>query len=79
VRSPEAVTLGGGKATILTAGRAVVGSWKRDRLAGTWGIVDEAGVPVALAPGRTWVELVAPGDGGLLDAARAFELLLHQR
>jgi hypothetical protein len=79
VRSPEAVTLGSGRATILTAGRAITGTWNRAALADSWGLRNEAGVPMHLAPGRTWIALVQPGDTGLLDPARAAALMAHKR
>ncbi len=74
-RSPEAVTLGTGRATVLVDGRSITGTWTRNALGEPWELLDEAEKPISLAPGRTWVALVAAGDFGLLDATRASALL----
>lgn len=66
-RSPEAVTVGSGEAWVLRDGRLVRGRWQRADGGAPLTIVDDAGTPVALTPGRTWIELVAPG-GAVVDA-----------
>lgn len=65
-RSPEAVTLGTGTAWVLTGGRLVEGTWSRaDRLAPI-ALEDRAGDPIALTPGRTWVELSRLDKGAIV-------------
>jgi hypothetical protein len=60
-RSPEAQTIGTGKVTVLTAGVLVQGTWTRaDRLK-PFTLTDPSGAPIALSPGRTWVELARSG------------------
>lgn len=76
-RSPEAVSLGSGRAQVFVEGRLVAGTWNRERHSDTWGLRDEAGKPILLSPGRTWVALVAPGGWGALTQERAAELLAH--
>lgn len=46
----------GGKATIITNGVAVKGSWKK--VAGRTRFYTETGAEVTLSPGQTWVEIV---------------------
>jgi hypothetical protein len=69
--SPEAVTVGEGAAYILTDGKAIAGTWKRAANTDAWTLLDEAGKPVALTPGRTWVSLARGGQETLLSAADA--------
>jgi hypothetical protein len=56
-RSPEAVTVGSGSAVVHRGGVAVAGTWVRADRFSPYTIVGEDGVPVALAPGTTFVEL----------------------
>lgn len=60
-RSPEAQTIGEGKAWVLTGGKAIAGHWERDSRTGEFrllqGVGDEA-KPIKLTPGRTFVELM---------------------
>ncbi len=60
-RSPEAVTVGEGEAWVFTGGKVIAGTWSRPDRSRPAALVDEAGAPIALTPGRTWVEL-APAD-----------------
>lgn len=60
-RSPEGVTVGSGRALVLTDGRLIVARWRRDTATDPLALVDDAGAPVALSAGRTWVELVPAG------------------
>ncbi len=60
-RSPEAVTVGGGAATVVAGGRIVTGTWSRSRTDAALALRTEAGGALALRPGRTWVALVRPG------------------
>ena len=59
-RSPEAVTVGGGAATVAAGGRAVTGTWSRGRADAALALRTEAGDAIALRPGRTWLVLVRP-------------------
>ncbi len=82
VRSPQALTVGGGGvAWVLTAGVLVRGRWRRARPFASWEITDDSGEPVALTPGQTWVEMIylenirllEPSDAAAqLEAAEAF-------
>ncbi len=59
-RSPEAVTIGGGAATVAADGRVVTGTWSRSRADAALALRTDAGGAIALRPGRTWVALVRP-------------------
>jgi hypothetical protein len=64
--SPEAISVGGGEAWVLTDGKLITGKWLRtDPLSG-YVLVDEANKVIELRQGRTWVELPRPGGAGLL-------------
>jgi hypothetical protein len=55
--SPEAISLGVGRAWVFTDGHMVAGSWTRlDRYA-PYDLRDAAGNPITLLPGSTWVAL----------------------
>ena len=58
VRSPEAITVGSGKAYILRNGRVIEGTWSRPALSQLTRFRDRSGAEIGLAPGQTWVELV---------------------
>jgi hypothetical protein len=56
-RSPEAQTIGSGKAIVFTGGKVVTGTWTRtDRLSPVV-LTSADGEQILLTPGRTWVEL----------------------
>lgn len=55
--SPEAQTTGEGPLYVLSDGRVVEGRWARDTADEPIGLFDEAGDPIALTPGITWVEI----------------------
>ncbi len=61
-RSPMAISTGEGEAVVLTDGKVVYGRWKRPTGADGWELVDEAGAPIQLAPGKTWVALPEAGS-----------------
>ena len=50
-----------GTATILTGGTVVRATWSKASPTAVTQFADSAGQPIALAPGRTWVELLPPG------------------
>lgn len=58
VVSPEAITVGRGKAYVFRNGRVIVGTWSRPKLGDVTEFRDARGDEIALAPGKTWVELV---------------------
>lgn len=75
-RSPMALSVGAGDAIVLTDGKAIAGTWNRPNAISGWGLLDQAGVPIKLSPGRTWVAL--PEVGSLatpIDAVGAGALL----
>jgi hypothetical protein len=55
--SPLLELTGSGKALVFRDGRVIVGRWERDRLDDVTRFVAKDGTEIALAPGRTWVEL----------------------
>jgi hypothetical protein len=59
-RSPEAVTLGEGRAWVLTGGHVVEGSWQRSDRREPWTLTS-GGAPIVLTPGSTWVALPSEG------------------
>ena len=61
-RSPEAVTIGGGPATVLSGGTVRTGSWLRNTRTDGIALFADDGTAIELLPGRTWVELHDPVD-----------------
>lgn len=59
---PEAELVGEGEVVVLTDGKLVRGRWRRSEAGAVTSYVDEAGEPIRLTPGRTWLELVPPGN-----------------
>jgi hypothetical protein len=55
--SPLLELKGSGKAYVFRDGRVIVGRWERDSLDDVTRFVAKDGTEIALAPGRTWVEL----------------------
>jgi hypothetical protein len=76
-RSPRAETVGEGEALVLTDGQIVRGRWVRPAREQPAQLLDEAGAPILLTPGRTWVALpqtgasVVPLDQGTADGLLA--------
>jgi len=60
--SPEAVLEGEGEAWIFTDGKLIRGRWSRPTRDAVTQYLDAGGQPIALTPGKTWIEL-APGQG----------------
>ncbi len=73
--SPLAVTLGKGKAHVYTEGKVIDGTWARSDNGDPWTLTDEAGSPIALTPGRTWVALAQTGKVEELDSVAAAKFL----
>ena len=63
---PEADLVGSGEAWLLTAGKIVKGRWSKASVDALTSYVDSKGAPILLTPGRTWVELVPPGQARVL-------------
>ncbi len=59
---PEAELIGEGEVVVLTDGKLIRGRWSRPNPTAVTGYTDGAGAPIRLTPGRTWVELVPPGN-----------------
>lgn len=59
--SPLVVTIGHNRAWVLRDGKVVKGSWRRPTLASRLSLQDNHGRPIALTPGRTWIELLPVG------------------
>lgn len=62
---PDTRLVGSGAATVATGGRTVDATWSKESVAEPLRLTDPAGVPVMLAPGSTWVELVPNGTGAV--------------
>lgn len=63
--SPEAITVGSGPAWIFTEGRFIEGTWSKPSAAAVTTYADASGNPLAILPGRVWVELPTPGNASL--------------
>jgi hypothetical protein len=59
---PEAELIGEGELVVLTDGKLVRGRWSRPEAGAVTSYTDASGAPIKLTPGRTWVELVPPGN-----------------
>lgn len=66
LRSPEALTVGSGEAWVLTSGGVVHGSWNRPDEQSVPALVDDAGQPIELTPGQTWIELPRAGEATIV-------------
>ncbi len=60
--SPEAETVGTGRAWVYTAGRLVVGTWQRSNASQPIAILDGDGTVIPLTAGQTIVELAPTGS-----------------
>lgn len=70
-RSPEAVSIGEGRAWVYTSGRLVEGRWERHERTQPWTLVAADGSPVHLTPGTTWVAMPTVGQEPELLTAEA--------
>lgn len=59
--SPEISVAGSGEAIVLRNGQAIHGKWVRITLADQTSLQDDAGQPIELAAGNTWINLL-PSD-----------------
>ena len=55
--SPLARTLGSGAAYVFTDGQVTTGRWQREAPTDPITLVDDAGEPIGLVPGHTWIEI----------------------
>jgi len=62
----EAQLVGQGQALVLTGGVAYTARWVKTAANSPTRYLDAAGAPIALTPGRTWVELPEPGSTTIL-------------
>lgn len=62
---PESVLEGTGTATVLHAGRAVEATWSKASTDAPFELEAADGTPLAVPPGRTWIELVPTSTGSL--------------
>jgi hypothetical protein len=60
--SPEAQLIGDGAVWVFTNGQLVEGPWSRPTSSDVTSLMDFAGEPITLTPGRTWVELPRIGQ-----------------
>lgn len=58
---PETVMEGGGQAYVATGGKIMDAKWSKDSVGSPLVLTDVSGAPIVLAPGQTWVELLAAG------------------
>lgn len=72
-RSPEAQTTGSGVLWVLSEGKVVEGTWNRADSTSPWILLDAAGNPIKLPPGRTWVELIRDGQAALVPAGSTLD------
>jgi hypothetical protein len=63
---PHGVSVGTGRATVLTQGHAIVGTWERPSPLHPLRLVSDAGQEIALTPGQTFIELPPRGSVALL-------------
>jgi hypothetical protein len=68
--SPEAITVGSGKAYVFRGGKMIVGIWVRQGTDDTTVFKTKSGDTIDLAPGRTWVELY-PDDRPAVETGKA--------
>jgi hypothetical protein len=61
-RSPKAVSVGQGTVYVLRDGRMYQGTWSRPTLSDVTVYTLDDGTVIPLAPGSTWIELVAKGS-----------------
>lgn len=62
---PETVLAGKGAATLFLDGRAFEGTWHKRSAKAPLRLTTKRGEPMKVPPGRTWIELVPKGGGGL--------------
>jgi len=63
---PEAQLVGSGECFVLSNGTLTKGTWTKPSVEAVTTYTDEAGAPIKLTPGHTWVELATPGGASIL-------------
>lgn len=63
---PKTNLIGTGQAQVCSAGKCVSATWAKTGQTAPITLTDAAGNPVLLAPGNTWVELMASAPEGKL-------------
>ncbi len=59
-QSPEAHTVGEGRAIVFTDGTAIDARWSRSKATDPIRYKTKTGTPITLRPGQTWIELAPP-------------------
>jgi hypothetical protein len=62
---PETQMVGSGEALVASGGRTAAATWSKESLTGPLVVKDADGMPVRLAPGNTWIELVPTATGSV--------------
>jgi hypothetical protein len=62
---PETQMLGTGEALVASGGRTIAATWTKNALTDPVVLTGTDGLPLLLAPGNTWVELVPTGTGSV--------------
>ena len=63
--SPEAITVGGGEAWVVSNGWVVAGTWERPEVGDRITLRDGEGEEIPLAPGRIWISMPRSGAGNV--------------
>ncbi len=61
---PRTVLIDSGVAWVFVDGKRIKGTWSKSTQTGPISLFDQAGVPIKLAPGTTWIELM-PTNGSI--------------
>jgi hypothetical protein len=59
---PRTIMVGSGPASVSTGGRTVAATWHKTSRDAPITLTNRYGVPITLAPGNTWIELVPAGQ-----------------
>ena len=78
-KTSTAVSVGEGRAMVLTAGGLVEGRWTRTDRTQRYQLTTADGAPILLTPGRTWMELTPGRTASVLSAETASGLLAAGR
>jgi hypothetical protein len=75
--TPKVESVGTGKGFVMSNGKAAAINWARATPDAPWTFADDAGAPVSLTPGKTWVELAdqANDTADIMDPGAAQALI----